>query len=203
MKSTFILFTMFCIVSNVSAQFDTKNNAPKFSAPLSKNTTPIAPATKKFTFDPAPLKSPLFPDLNAPKQPSINMAPQNEFVNTNDKVKDRLNAEKGSFLGDYKTSGNYVKIVCRDFGEFDGDKVSVFLNDILVTPEVLLQLDYKEVVINLQKGFNKIQFKALNEGYSSPNTAEFVMYDSAGKIITSNQWNLFTGDRATINVTKN
>jgi hypothetical protein len=193
-----IVFAPICIWS----QFDTKNKKSSFSAPISTSKLPALPS-EKFKFEPKPTYSDKFPNPNhSVVKNDILVTKTNTFANPNDIVKDRLNAEKGNFLGDFKTKSSYVRIVCRDFGEFDGDKVSVYLNDELINGEVLLESSSKQVVINLSKGFNKIQFQALNEGYSSPNTAEFEMFDDKGNVITSNQWNLFTGDRATINVTR-
>jgi hypothetical protein len=53
------------------------------------------------------------------------------------------------------------------------------------------------------KGFNKIDFEALNQRSSGPNTAEFQIYDDNGGLISASQWNLGTGFKATIVVTKN
>ena len=193
-----ILFIPFCLWS----QFDTKNKKSTFSAPIATSKLPALPR-EKFKFEPKPAYSDKFPNPNnSVVKNDVLFSKTNTFINPNDMVKDRLNAEKGNFLGDFKTKSNYVRIVCRDFGEFDGDKVSVYLNDVLINGEVLLEISSKQIIINLSKGFNKIQFLALNEGYSSPNTAEFEMFDDKGNVVTSNQWNLFTGDRATINVTK-
>ena len=43
---------------------------------------------------------------------------------------------------------------------------------------------------------------ALNQGESGPNTAEFQVYDDKGNLVSSKQWNLLTGVKATIVVTK-
>ena len=59
-------------------------------------------------------------------------------------------------------------------------------------------LDHK--VIGLQYlvcGFNKIDFIALNQGSSGPNTAEVRVYNENGDLVSANQWNLATGVRAT------
>ena len=56
--------------------------------------------------------------------------------------------------------------------------------------------------IVLEKGFNKIDFEALNQGSSGPNTAEFKVYDDKGSLISASQWNLGTGFKATIILVK-
>ena len=43
---------------------------------------------------------------------------------------------------------------------------------------------------------------ALNQGASGPNTAAFSVYDDAGNLITSNEWNLTIGVKASIIVIK-
>lgn len=202
MKIIFLQFLILIVPICMWSQFDSKNKKSSFSAPISASKLPALPS-EKFKFESKPTYSDKFPNPNnSVIKNDVLVNKTNTFANPNDIVKDRLNAEKGNFLGDFKTKSGYVRIVCRDFGEFDGDKVSVYLNDELVNGEVLLEISAKQITINLVKGFNKIQFQALNEGYSSPNTAEFEMFDDKGNLITYNQWNLFTGDRATINVTK-
>jgi hypothetical protein len=39
---------------------------------------------------------------------------------------------------------------------------------------------------------------ALNQGDSGPNTAEFVIYDDKGRVVSSKEWNLLTGVKARI-----
>jgi hypothetical protein len=84
----------------------------------------------------------------------------------------------------------------------DGDKIRVYLNDKIIQYEVLLEGSFKGFEITLVEGFNKIEFEALNEGMSSPNTAEFQVYDDKGKLISASQWNLGTGFKATIILVK-
>ena len=49
---------------------------------------------------------------------------------------------------------------------------------------------------------NKIDFVALNQGSSGPNTAELRIYDDNKKLLSSNQWNLATGSKATLIIVK-
>ena len=56
--------------------------------------------------------------------------------------------------------------------------------------------------IDLEVGINKIDFQALNQGSSGPNTAEFQILDENGNTVAGNQWNLATGVKATIILTK-
>jgi hypothetical protein len=91
----------------------------------------------------------------------------------------------------------------RDAAYVDGDKIRVYLNDKVIEYQVILDSNFQGFEIVLEKGFNKIDFEALNQGSSGPNTAEFQIYDDNGGLISASQWNLGTGFKATIVVTKN
>ena len=90
----------------------------------------------------------------------------------------------------------------RDAAFVDGDKIRVYLNDKMIQPEVLLDGEFKGFQITLEKGINRIDFEALNEGFAPPNTAEFQVFDDKGNIISASQWNIGIGYKATIIVTK-
>lgn len=106
------------------------------------------------------------------------------------------------FLGDFTTKALYIKVVYRDHEYFDGDRIRVYVNDDVYQPNILLESDYKGFKLDLLEGFNKIDFQALNQGTSGPNTAEFQVIDDAGNIISSNRWNLATGVKASIMIIK-
>ena len=141
-----------------------------------------------------------------------------EFINTNkfkkpgDEVKDKLNKFNGDdqskvfrqnqFLGDFRNNGEFVNISYRDFGDVDGDEIRVLVNDKVMIPRVFLGGDFRGIKLNLEKGFNKIDFEALNQGTAGPNTAEFRVYDDQGLLVSANQWNLATGFKATIIIVK-
>ena len=46
--------------------------------------------------------------------------------------------------------------------------------------------------VKLLDSFNKIDFVALNQGESGPNTAEVRVYDDDANVMMSNLWNLAT-----------
>lgn len=106
------------------------------------------------------------------------------------------------YLGDIKTNGKFVGIVYRDHEYVDGDRIKVYLNEVVVEPNVFLTAAFKGINLDLKKGFNRIDFEALNQGTSGPNTAQVNVYDDQGKLIHSNMWNLSTGSKATIIVVK-
>ncbi len=115
-------------------------------------------------------------------------------------------AEKGGiiktmsdqFLGEHNVDTKFVNIVCRDHEYPDGDRVQIMINGYIVKANLLLTSSYRRVEVNLAEGKNTIDIIALNQGDSGPNTAEFVVYDDKGKVISSKEWNLLTGVKATI-----
>lgn len=106
------------------------------------------------------------------------------------------------YLGDVRNNGEFVEIIFRDHESPDGDRIKILLNDVVVIPDVMLMERFRSANIDLVEGFNKIDFVALNQGSSGPNTAEVRIYDDAGSLIASNRWNLATGVKATYIVVK-
>lgn len=105
-------------------------------------------------------------------------------------------------LGSFRTNSESVYIICRDFQYPDGDRVTIFINDIPLIINITLQQNYQKFNIPLEIGINKIAFKALNQGTSGPNTAAFKIYNDAGMLLSSKEWNLATGAKATIVIAK-
>ena len=106
------------------------------------------------------------------------------------------------YLGDLTNNGKYVGIVCRDHEYVDGDRVKISINGHVIDHNVLLTGSFKGVNVDLEKGFNRLDFEALNEGSSSPNTAQVDVYDDKGQLIYSNKWLLSEGSKATLIITK-
>ncbi|PQJ71973.1 MULTISPECIES: hypothetical protein [Polaribacter] len=105
-------------------------------------------------------------------------------------------------LGSFRTNSKSVNIICRDFQYPDGDMVTILVNDIPVIINITLKQSYQKFNIPLEVGLNKIAFKALNQGTSGPNTAAFKVYNNEGALLSSNEWNLATGAKATIVIAK-
>ena len=105
-------------------------------------------------------------------------------------------------LGSFRTSAVSVNIICRDYQYPDGDRVTIYVNDIPVVTNLTLETRYQKFNIPLDVGVNKIVIEALNQGSSGPNTAAFKVYSDAGELISSNEWNLATGAKATMIVAK-
>ncbi|MBF4516409.1 hypothetical protein IRZ71_08645 [Flavobacterium sp. ANB] len=111
--------------------------------------------------------------------------------------------KKNISLGDFKTKSDYFIIKLRDFGAIDGDLVSVSSNDKIIANQIFLDVNFKQVKVDLANGFNKLDFTALNIGTLGGNTAEIQVYDDRGNLVTNDYWNnLAAGFKASIIVTK-
>lgn len=106
------------------------------------------------------------------------------------------------YLGDFKTGGKFVEIYCRDDQYVDGDRIRVFVNGEMIHSSVSLSAGWTPVLVNLKPGFNTIEFLALNQGSSGPNTAAFAVFDEKGISLNSSRWNLLTGAKASMIVVK-
>ena len=110
--------------------------------------------------------------------------------------KDVTKYAKDFYLGDIKTKSKYIRLICRDHEFEDGDRIKLMLNKVTIHPNILLRNSPYIIDIDLEEGLNTIQFYALNEGSSSPNTAELKVIDENGNIIGSGKWLLTTGYKA-------
>ncbi len=137
------------------------------------------------------------------------------FINSNEFYLSRLNKQNSEsnkninkfkvdqFLGEIRNDGEYVNIVLRDHEYPDGDLIKVQVNEDVVMPAILLTEKAKGFKLQLKSGFNVVDFVALNQGSSGPNTAEIIVYDDQGKLVGTNRWNLATGVKATYIIYKN
>ena len=148
-------------------------------------------------------KKNFFPDANVKdKKPE-------RFINSNDLYLSRLNRKEtesnkninkfkvDQFLGEIRNDGEYVNIILRDHEYPDGDLIKVEVNESVVMPAILLTEKAKGFKLDLKSGFNVVDFVALNQGSSGPNTAEIIVYDDQGRLVGTNRWNLATGVKAT------
>jgi len=154
-------------------------------------------------------KKNFFPDANVKEN-----KPE-RFINSNDLYLSRLNRKEtesnkninkfkvDQFLGEIRNDGEYVNIILRDHEYPDGDLIKVEVNESVVMPAILLTEKAKGFKLDLKSGFNVVDFVALNQGSSGPNTAEIIVYDDQGKLVGTNRWNLATGVKATYIIYKN
>lgn len=106
------------------------------------------------------------------------------------------------YLGDFRTTSGFVNVLYRDHQYVDSDMIRVFVNDDIVQSRVYLGSGFEGFSLPLESGFNRIDFLALNQGTSGPNTAELHVYDDKGTLVSAYQWNLLTGDKATVIIVK-
>ena len=214
MKFYLSLFTFFVFITNPSfSQIEIKPLKKKIE--VDKNSSSILKLPENNL--PEYLKKDFFsnnPDLNESKGFESNIRMENEeaFINPGDAYLKKLNSNKSEgsapkfkadqYLGDFISSTENVRIVFRDHQEPDGDRVQIRFNDNIIYPNILLTQRYKKMDVKLLEGFNKIDFVALNQGESGPNTAEVRVYDDDGNVMMSNLWNLATGSKATFIVVK-
>ena len=133
---------------------------------------------------------------------TIDQDRKNILLNSNKIEGNAPKFKADQYLGDFISSTENVRIVFRDHQEPDGDRVQIRFNDDIIYPNILLTQRYKKMDVKLLEGFNKIDFVALNQGESGPNTAEVRVYDDDGNVMMSNLWNLATGTKATFIVVK-
>lgn len=212
-SSLYILFCFSFFMFKISAQFDKNRNTLKF--PSNPDEKPLFNVPEESPFLKRDfLNKPL--DISVPKNntPKINMENKEKFLNPGDYYLTKLKGKKGEdeknpnnyksnqYLGDYRVEGDDVRIIFRDHEYPDGDRVKILHNDKVIQANVLLVERFVGLVVELVSGFNKIDFIALNQGTSGPNTAEVRVYDEAGNLTAANQWNLATGVKATFIIVK-
>ena len=148
---------------------------------------------------------------NLPKVGENKSEPKEAAKNPSELFANRFNKSEGiieerfksdTFLGEFKTGSKTIKIGCRDHEAVDGDRVRIWLNGEVIVNDVYLDSNFRELFFELKQGFNILEFEALNQGESGPNTAQFVMFGDDNKLITSNIWNLTTGVKAKVILVK-
>lgn len=167
-------------------------------------------------FKPIPAKNMEDTDIIAPKKivpeklpPVVTKTPDPLQINPEELFKNPYLYKKpantegvfyrqNQYLGSFKTKTFTTSIRFRDAAFVDGDRIKVYLNDKIIQPEVSLSGEFQGFKIKLEDGINKIDFEALNEGFASPNTAQFEVYDDKGAVVSASQWNVGTGYKATI-----
>jgi hypothetical protein len=215
MKYIFILTSLLLSLAAM-AQVDRPKSGgiavPRGNTTIKPSTTAVSPDSP-FKLKPETKKDYNYPVFSVGENKAdFSMYQKDEFVNRTSEYAKRTDvAPKGEsneafkgnqFFGEVRTKSSFMQVMARDFGAIDGDRIKVLVNDRVVVAEILLDSNFKGIQITLDPGFNKIDFEALNQGTSGPNTAEFRVYDDKEKLVSSNQWNLATGFRASVMVIK-
>jgi len=218
MKNIFLLTLLFAIGS-LWAQGDNGPTGgiaiPRTSMPnttIKPSTTTISPESP-FAAKPDTKKSFNYTPITVgEKKPDFSMYQKSEFVDRTAEFASRTavkpegesnKAYRGNqTFGEVRTKSKFMQVMARDFGAEDGDRIKIMVNDRVVVDEIYLSNSFKGIQITLDEGFNKLDFEALNQGTSGPNTAEFRVYDDKENLISGNQWNLATGFKASLMVIK-
>lgn len=215
----FLLLCLFFVAIGASAQIDRGNRALNIP-PME---LPPLPEIKPDVKPEAPEKDPLFVPPSIHGEPSNRgsivienkmqfPSPKAKFVNPGKEIEDKLNKRgdgelykvlrKNQYLGDFRTQAKKVHVSYRDHEYVDGDRIRVWVNDRIVKDVIYLNGSFQGFDLDLVPGFNKIDFEALNQGTSGPNTAEFRVVDDQGNLVSSNRWDLATGFKASIIIVK-
>ncbi|MBC7845197.1 MAG: hypothetical protein H7Y10_01740 [Flavobacterium sp.] len=197
MKKILFFVIVLCISFSGYAQKEFDAKFKPIPAKKSKN---------KETIPPKVVAPEITPPAVVKKPDSLQVNPDDLFKDSN-LYKKEANSEgvfynRNQYLGSFKINTFTSTIRYRDAAFVDGDKIKVYLNGKVIEPEVAMDGAFKGFKIKLEKGINRIDFEALNEGFASPNTAEFQVYDELGVVVSSNQWNVGLGYKATIILVK-
>ncbi|WP_405384441.1 hypothetical protein [Maribacter sp. LLG6340-A2] len=214
MRKIYFLFIVLFSFSKVQVSAQSEFPSPK---PLKiEAANPIEPKGKTSTGNALNMPSLVKdqPNIDMNSRNPVKMLPDEELVQAGTGMKidpkvgpgERLNGSgqffPDQYLGDVKSSGKFIGIVCRDHEYVDGDRVKIYMNDMVVEHNLLLTGAFKGINVDLQDGFNRLDFEALNHGSSAPNTAQVDVYNDKGELIYSNKWLLSSGSKATLIVTK-
>jgi hypothetical protein len=202
-------FTLFALIlPTISwAQFDSSTKSTSFGS--SFGVTPSKAKSSIFSPQDAPSAEPNTSPLREEKR--IDLTEKTDFIKKEFKLQPNYikgeadmkdEYKRGKYFGDFRSKSKFIKVMCRDHEAVDGDRVSIILNDQVVEGGIFLSESFKTFFIELQPGFNNLEFLALNQGESGPNTAQFMVQDEFGNILLSDIWNLATGAKASLTVVK-
>jgi hypothetical protein len=167
---------------------------------------PAKESKEKEVIPPIDLSTKVNPPAEVKKPDPLQVNPEELFKDTA-LYKKEANTEgvfynRNQYLGSFKIKTFTATIRFRDAAFVDGDKIKMYVNDKVIEREVSLDGKFQDFKINLMPGKNKIDFEALNEGFASPNTAQFEVYDDKGVVVSASLWNVGTGYKATIILVK-
>jgi hypothetical protein len=207
---------------SVNAQIDSRNKSIAIPAVVSpkdsldsKSLFPAKPDDKD-DFKGLSIPNKL-PELNLPEK-EFSMFPTEEFANPGelytkrlDKIEKTLLPEghgensglkEDAYWGDYRTTSKFVNVQYRDHGMIDGDLLRVYVNGDIIEPRAYLNRNFNGFKLNLEEGFNRIEFYAINEGSAIPNTAQYRIVDDKNSVISGRVWSLSAGVKVTIVIIK-
>ncbi|MFT5216324.1 MAG: hypothetical protein ACI83H_001446 [Glaciecola sp.] len=142
------------------------------------------------------------------KKSGVNMVQKSNLVQPTWTIKQKFGEDQTELaqfsqdynLGNLTTKSKIIVIKCRDHEYVDGDRIKLMLNNAVIHPNITLKGDFFVIDVDLVEGYNTINFIALNEGSSSPNTAQLKVYDQDGNLLASNKWLIRTGYKASLSI---
>ncbi|MDD3004809.1 hypothetical protein [Flavobacterium sp.] len=206
MRWYFFLFIIGCSTLPSFAQFDGGNNPLNIPPANLPKMPSISPEKKPSLFDIKPKEDAVSNPWDKPKAKVFNQ--QDEFINPADRYTKKMNNSlkgegkgdykifrRNQYFGDFKTKSEKIQISVRDPQAIDGDYVKITHDGKVIYESIFLDAAFKTIEIPLNIGFNRIEFIALNEGISFPNTGAFLIRDN-GYTVYQEEWNLSTGFNA-------
>ncbi len=188
------------------AQFDNGNNPVNIPPANIPKMPTNSPEKKPSLWDIKPKDEVLPNQWDKPKEREFNR--QDNFLNPADRYTKKMNNSlkgegsgdykifrRNQYFGDFKTDSEFIEVAVRDPQAIDGDYVKIVHDGKVIYASIYLNANFKTLNIPLNKGFNRIEFVALNEGSSFPNTGAFLIKDK-GQTIYQEEWNLSTGFNA-------
>ena len=215
MLQKFLILSALVSSSLVFAQFEDSKRSVRFDGINSSSDKPTGfemPAVKKPSI--SNNNNPYAPnnsDLGVEKEKQFDFQKGDGLVEYKSKITPKAFTEdkeakpeygKDMYLGDFKTKAKYVTVMYRDHEYVDGDRIRVYVNGEMVVSSVRLEAQFQGFNMPLLDGFNRVEFEALNQGTSGPNTAQLHVYDEVGNLLADYEWNLLTGNKATAIVVK-
>jgi len=110
--------------------------------------------------------------------------------------------KRNMVFGTYMTKHDQVRVILQDHQAVDGDMILVKVNGEIIIPRVVLHGGLQTFTIGVIEGNNNMEFLALNQGESGPNTALITVYDEDGNVVPAKEWNLATGYLASFNIVR-
>lgn len=206
MRIYFLLFFIIFSTMQSFAQFDNGNNPVNIPpANLPKMPT-LSPEKKPSLWDIKPKEEKVENPWDKPKEREFGK--KEEFLDPAERYTKKMNNSlkgegkgdykifrRNQYFGDFKTDSEFIQVAVRDPQAIDGDYVKITHDGITIYESIFLNANFRTLQIPLKKGFNRIEFVALNEGSSFPNTGAFLIKDK-GQVIYQEEWNLSTGFNA-------
>ncbi|SDX13770.1 hypothetical protein SAMN05444411_103177 [Lutibacter oricola] len=121
-----------------------------------------------------------------------------KYLNNKDVTHQKLKSSMS--LGTISTDSKVIRVECRDHAAIDGDIIKIYLNEKHIGSSVALKASSFVFYVTLEKGYNRIDFQAMNQGMAGANTAELRVYDEKGNQLSAKNWYLTTNATATIGV---